>query len=250
MPGVDDGSPSLEESVTLAKVALQDGIRTIVATPHWSPPAYAGSVSETKARVAALQAELTRRGLALELLTGSEVLVEPETTRLYASGRISSLNGSRYLLVEFPPNLVPSYAERVLFELQLQKAVPVIAHPERNLEIARDPRILERLVQRGVLAQVTAGSLMGAYGKQTMRAAEVLVKRRLVQVIASDAHSAHSRPPLLTEAVQRAARLIGQEEAVAMVTYIPATMLRDEVVEVPEVLPAARRLSFFFHRGE
>lgn len=248
LPGVDDGPSRVEDSVDMARVAVQDGVRTIVATPHGAQWVYTGNAIETEHRVEALKWELSRQALELDLVHGLEVYLSHETASLHSEGRVFGLNGGRYLLIEFPVNVVPPFTEQVLFELQLRQVVPVIAHPERNQEIAARPKLLRRLVSRGMLAQVTAGSLTGYFGSATRRTAEAMLQDGLVHIIASDAHSANGRSPSLSGAVRRASELIGDEAARAMVTGTPAAILRDEAVVVPEPRPAPRRSWFPFGR--
>ncbi len=243
-PGVDDGPATLEDSIALARAALLDGKGTVVATPHMTEGTTARLAVETRERASVLAAELSQRGIQLQLFTGLEVYLTRETPWLYGNGQLLTLNGSRYILVEFPRQMVPLHAEEAIFELQLQRLVPVIAHPERNSQVAADPGILKRLVERGAVAQVTAGSLVGWYGNRVQRAAESLVKQGMIQVIASDAHSATDRPPLLRAAAGRAVKLIGEEAALAMVTTVPAAILADKEIEPPEPRQAARRSWF------
>lgn len=244
LPGVDDGAATLEESLRMARAAVEDGVQAIVATPHGSEWAYAGSAAETRERATALQSELALLGVKLEILPGLEVYLTPGSPDPYARGEIFTLNASRYMLVEFPFQGIPPNAEQTLFELQLRGLVPVIAHPERNSAIASDQGILHAMVERGVLAQVTAGSLLGFFGTRIRHVAETLVESRLVHVIASDGHPMEGRWPLLSKAVERASELIGEQAALDMVTTVPAAILRDEEVVVPEPQPVGRRSWF------
>ncbi len=249
LPGVDDGPEGVDGAVALAQDALRDGVHTVVATPHGNVEwGFQGDESEARERVATLRAEFTRRQLELELLPGLEVALTPDVPALCTEGRLFTLNGSRYLLVEFPIQLVPSYAEATLFRLQIQKLVPVIAHPERNTQIAADPEILLQMVRRGMLAQITAGSLVGAFGAATQRVAEALLTRGLAHVIASDAHLINGRSFSLSRALQRAESLVGEESARAMVTTVPEAILQDQEVVCPEPRPAPRRTWFPFSR--
>jgi protein-tyrosine phosphatase len=248
LPGVDDGPANVEGAVALARALLQDGVDRVVATPHESALRLPFAGARLQGMIEKLRPELARQGVGLRLLAGLEVYLSPDTPRTHGEGRAFTLNGSRYLLVELPPQMVPPYAEETLFRLQLRKLVPVIAHPERNLEVAANPEVLRRMVRHGMLAQVTAGSLAGRYGGQVRRVAETLMRQRLIHLIASDAHSAEDGPRLLSEGVRRAERLVGEEAALAMVTELPAAILNDEDVEPPEPRPVRRRSWFFFRQ--
>lgn len=245
LPGVDDGPAAIEESVAMAAAAVRDGTRTIVATPHGGEWSYNGTFAETLQRTGNLQAELARRGIELELLAGLEVHIAPDLASRHARGNAFTLNGSRYLLVELPFQVMPAYTEQALFDLQLRQLVPVIAHPERNAQIVARPEILKGMVDRGMLAQVTAGSLTGLFGQKTREAAELLLTHNLVHVIASDGHSASDRGPILSAAVKRAGELIGQEAAEAMVTTTPLAIIHDDTITAPEAEPLEPRRSWF-----
>ena len=125
-----------------------------------------------------------------------------------------------------------------IFALKMKGITPIITHPERHSAINRDMDILYELVRMGALSQVTAMSITGDFGGTVRQCAEVLLKHRLVHVIASDAHSPEGRPPVLSRAVDAAAEIVGSyEEAVRMVKELPAAILSGERVEIPEPMP-------------
>jgi protein-tyrosine phosphatase len=251
LPGIDDGPASLEDAVRMARIAVEDGIHTLVTTPHgvdWAST-HGGDESDLRHEIAALQGELRRQELDLEILPGMEVHLLPETPSLYRGKQVFTLNSSRYILVEFPIHSFPIYAEDTLFNLQVHKLVPVIAHAERYSALAERPELLEQMVARGMLLQITAGSLMGQFGAQAREMAETLITRRMAHVMASDGHSVSRRPPILSGGLQRAGQLVGEDIALEMVTTVPAAILRNEEVTVPEPVAIRRRSWFpFGHR--
>jgi len=225
LPGVDDGAQSLDEAVTMARMAAADGIEQIVSTPHdvgWNLAWQHPSVG-----IQALQEELDRRAIKLRVLPGLEVRIDLDTPARAREGQVLTLNRSRYLLVELPFSHYPPYVEQILFELQVSGFVPVLAHPERHSTVMRDPSLLFHLVQRGILVQVTAASIVGQFGSDIRDFTRLLLRRRLAHIIASDAHSARLRPPTLSAAVRVAARWIGVEEATAMATTVPLAIVDD-----------------------
>ena len=245
LPGVDDGAATLDDAVAMARVAASDGILAAVATPHGAEWAYCGSAEETKNRVQDVQAALAQANVALDLLPGLEAHLRPEMGAACTRGEIYTLNSSRYLLVEFPLQALPVYADQALFNLQLRGIVPIIAHPERNQAIVAGPELLWRMVEKGMLTQITAGSLVGEFGAKTREVAELLVRHRMAHIIASDSHSAMWRAPRLSAAVERASDLIGPRDAEAMVVDIPRAIVNDEIVDVPPPLPLEKRRSWF-----
>jgi protein-tyrosine phosphatase len=131
--------------------------------------------------------------------------------------------------------------EQTIFELQVAGFVPIIAHPERYTEVIKDPSLIHTLVERGVLTQVTAASLTGAFGREVQETAQMFLAHGLTHVIASDAHGTGPRSPMLSEAVAVAAELVGEDRALAMATETPARILADERVDVAPLEPLQQR---------
>jgi protein-tyrosine phosphatase len=243
LPAVDDGPVNMEEALAMARLAAADGVRTVVATPHsgeWRP---AVSATALRSRVAQLQAALDRESVAVSVVLGMEVYLDPDTAWRAVQGSALCLGEGNYLLVELPLHEYPTCTEQVLFELQARGFRPILAHPERNAVLAAEPATLLALVERGILAQVTAGSLAGRFGRHVLAAAQLMLEHRLVHVIASDAHGFGSRSPVMSEGLAAAAALVGAERARAMVTTLPAAILAGQAVvtEPPEPLSARRR---------
>jgi protein-tyrosine phosphatase len=245
MPGIDDGAADLSASLAMGRLAEQDGVRTIIATPHNQQAPSSVSRDAYLSGVRWLQAQFTAQGVGIELMPGVEVYLDPEVPKLVERGSVFGLNGSRYLLVEFPLNQYPFYAPEVIFKLFLTGVVPVIAHPERNSDIARDPSLLMPLVENGCLVQLTAASLMGVFGREIKRAAIALLEGQYVHIIATDSHSSGQRGPLLSPAVAVASEVVGAEAALAMVTSTPAAVIANRDIEVPRPLPRKAKRSFF-----
>ena len=232
LPGIDDGAQTLDDSLAMAEVAASDGVRTIVATPHNVGWDASYNRQRIVSLVADLQAELDARRIGIELVPGVEAYIAPDLIEQLRAGRAFTLGGTRYLLLELPLSAYPIYTEQVIFELQVEGIVPILAHPERNAVIQEDPNILFNLVQRGVLSQITAASLTGAFGPLARERALVFLEHNLAHVIASDAHGLSHRTPVLSGGVSEAAKVVGEERARAMVTAVPAAILRDEEIEI------------------
>ncbi len=248
LPDVDDGASSLEEALALCRHAAEDGTGVAVVTPHSAghglPSGRARPRPEdVETWTAALQAEVDGAGVGLRLVPGMEVYAEPDL--LDRPDSLMTLGGSRYLLLELPSQRFPPGTPDLVFRLQLAGYVPIIAHPERNENVAARPELLYGLVSRGCLAQVTAMSLTGGAGRAARAAAELLLRADLVHVIASDAHRLPERPAGLSAAVARAARIVGEARARAMVTSVPQAVLDDRpVTGFSPVRPRRRRRWF------
>ena len=152
------------------------------------------------------------------------------------------LAGSRYLLLETAQLDRGAYLHTALFQLQTLGYRIILAHPERLRAWQEDLEDLRELLFRGCYLQVNAGSLRGSFGKTAQRTAERLLKLGWVTFLASDGHSPHRRPPVLSDAVETAARLVGPAAAQELVLGNPFRVLCDEHIEpvVPEVARGGR----------
>jgi protein-tyrosine phosphatase len=232
LPGVDDGPETLEEALTLARSLVQEGVRAAVATPHYNDEFPQRSAHEIYARVQALQIALDRHAIPLRLLAGHEVLIKPGLVEDIQLGRIATLNGSRYLLLELWNTMWLPETEQVIFELRTLGVIPVLAHPERYRVIQQDSGRLAALIEQGVLAQVTAGSLVGMQGNTARKCAETLLRRGLVHCIASDAHGPRRRPPAIRQGVQVAERLLGAARTRQLIESNPVSLVNNQTVDL------------------
>lgn len=236
LPGVDDGPPSVDESLAMARRAVEDGVRTIVATPHTLNGVYMNPVKEVTSRVAAFQDTLSENQIDLKLYPGADVHLCPDLLTRIESGDAGTINHrKKHILVELPSQTIPDGVKDLIFTLKLSGITPIISHPERNAIIQHDPAILYKLLAMGALSQVTAMSLTGGFGTFVRQTAETLLRQRLIHIIASDAHSSDGRPPILSHAVDCAAEILeNYDEAKHMVTNLPAAILSGETIDIPE----------------
>ncbi len=248
--GQDDGARTLEESVKMCEIGYRDGIRTIVATPHILPGIYENDRSTILSKVALLNSELKTQNSAngfqspiadrqspIRILPGADVHFSPDLLERLQKKEIVTVNDQgRHLMIEFAFQGIPYQAEEVLFQLVTNGITPIISHPERNLEIEQRPRRYYEMVRMGCLGQVTAMSLTGEFGPEIKRSAERLLAKRLIHIIASDAHSLNGRPPILSAGVKAAEKIAGKKEAQKMVTEYPEAIIQGLRPDIPEPL--------------
>ncbi len=221
LPGLDDGPQSLETSVAMAKTADDDGIRTIIATPHTDGIRVSSETVLTA--VEDLNRELARRNISVAIFPGHELPCH------LAAGLAAThtLAGSRYVLLEYPPAYIPNDALTILNGLLDQGLVPVIAHPERNSMVLQQPELLAVHREAGALVQVTAGSLTGEHGPDIQQCALYLLFKRMVDFIGTDSHGPDFRAPILHRARNMATRLMGRDQAARLVQANPEKILRN-----------------------
>lgn len=242
LPGLDEGPADLAEAVEQCRAALREGIDTIVATPHvLREPWLNDNPAEIDRRVLELNNALGGRP---RILPGCEYWFGVEAAELAAqgaSGPLVPLNRNGYLLVEFHPLNVPAEARSALYEWTLIGVTPIIAHPERNRAFQEDPERLEELSEIGCLMQLTAMSLTGRFGGAPQRACNDFFRRGLAHLVATDAHSTASRPPVLSEARELVRREWGEDAERGLFEANPEAVVAGERVPyVPEALPAKR----------
>lgn len=225
LPWIDDGATDLDMALEIARIAIADGIDTVVCTPHIYPGLYENTAGGIAIAVTRMQRELDEAGLALRLHVGADVHLARDLAGGVAQGRVPTLAGSRYLLLEPPHHTVPPGFEDAVFELMTAGLVPVITHPERLSWIDEHYALFERLARRGAWMQVTAGALTGRFGRRVKYWGERFVGEGHCQVLATDAHHPQRRPPLLAEAREAAARLVGAREAEHLVRTRPQAVL-------------------------
>ncbi|MBI2867307.1 MAG: tyrosine protein phosphatase [Chloroflexi bacterium] len=235
LPGVDDGPKSWDDTMRMLRRAAQGGTGTIVATPHSRDRASWEDIATLRRLCDQANETLGKERLPLTVVLGMENSLLLDTAKRVQAGAGLTYNGSRYVLVELPFLQLPLYWEEELFQLQLQDYIPLIAHPERQAQIQERPEFLAPVVERGMLAQVTAGSLTGVFGSRVKKVAERLVAKGLVQVIASDCHVPDGpRNPDLADGVWAAAKLIGEKRALAMATAVPQAILSGQPLPKPD----------------
>jgi protein-tyrosine phosphatase len=220
LPGVDDGPATIDAALEMARVATAAGTRAIATTSHVSHVNRLDPTDFLPAREA-LAARLTGAGIELELLAGGEI-APSRLPELDDDGlRALALGGGPYVLLECPFSPAGANLEAMVADLQQRGFGVLLAHPERSPAFQRDPAQLGRLVERGALAQVTTGSLTGAFGEIPRRTAVAMLEQGLLHVLASDAHDAVHRGPDLHAADD----MLGPDQAEWMTTAVPAAIV-------------------------
>lgn len=241
LPGMDDGPGTLDEAVEMCRICQEEGIRTLVATPHMIREVYDNRREEIIAAAAALNRELPARGLSVEVLPGADVRLDFDTVDRLDRGELVTINdGNRFLLLEFPDTPHSRETARVVAALKRRGVTPILSHPERNPFFQDHPQALYDLVYSEVLVQITGRSLLGGFGLDVQGFTERLLEHRLVHLLASDAHAPDLRRPGLRAAVARAAERIGEQEARALVEANPAAVLAGTLPPIPTPIPWKR----------
>lgn len=222
LPNIDDGSCSWEMSAEMCRVAADDGIRHIVATPHCND-----RFMYDRQRCESMLGELREAsGRRIEFSIGCDLHFSYENLAdALENPTRYTINRTSYLLIEFSVYGIPPNTNEHIFRLTSRGVVPIITHPERNPLLVRDPQRVLDLIGAGALVQVTANSITGFWGTQAKSVSEWLLKQGAVHVVATDAHDPRHRRPVLSEARFAVAQLVGEDVAEALVHYNPRAII-------------------------
>ncbi len=232
LPGIDDGARDRAEAVEMVHMAHEQGTVTIVTTPHNFPRSHQTVLEESRHRIGLLRRAAAERDLNVDLLTGQEIRITRGLTQQLESGNGATINATRYVLAEPPFNSMPDYVEEEITSIISLGYRPVLAHPERNTIIQRDPDIVRRLIGLGALTQMNTGSLFDHYGPGSREAGEYLLQQEMIHVIATDAHgSTGPRVPNMRAGFDRVAELTDESRAWALARDNPLAITEER--EIP-----------------
>jgi protein-tyrosine phosphatase len=234
LPGIDDGPKTLEEAIAMCRLALADGCRAMIATPHQRRGRWWNG---DRAAIASLARDLqSGLGTRMRILVGGEVHVDSELlaeVEKLPEGGICTLAGSRYLLIELDDRGRAGEAISLVHELAVAGWIPVVAHPEFIPWLAGDLELAARLVSLGARMQLTAMSVTGDFGKGPQADTHALLDAGLAHFVASDCHGVQRRPPGLRRAYQTIAGRWGADVAKRLVSDNPRAVVLNR--PLPEV---------------
>lgn len=212
LPGIDDGSKSMEVSLRLAREATANGVTHALLTPHHMNGHYVNHKVDVIRQTKEFQEQLKRHDIPLTVFPGQEVRINGNLLdALNQDDILFADTGNRYLMLEFPDDDVPHYTNQMIFGLQQRGIVPVIVHPERNTKIMAQPDLIYQLLEKGCLSQITASSYVGTFGKKVENFSRQLIEAGQGYVFASDAHDLPGRKYEMRQAFEKMGREFGYE---------------------------------------
>ncbi len=226
LPKLDEGPACLNESVNMLRIAREDGISGIVATPHVMDGVYNNSREDIREAIT----ELGRVYTGVQVYMGAEIRINRNLLERLGNNELPLLNDGNFVLLELPTYVLPPLVEleKIVRNIKTLNINPIFVHPERNIPILNDLSIMERLICCGAAFQVTAMSITGHFGKRIQKAVLVMIKKGYAHVVASDAHDAEKRPPILSQGYEAVAKKFGTDTAHRLFKYNPLKIISGE----------------------
>ncbi|QGG61932.1 tyrosine protein phosphatase [Loigolactobacillus bifermentans] len=232
----------------MAREAVREGITHILVTPHHLDGEYVNHKQDVLTQTAAFQTALATANIPLTVFPGQEVHLNGNLLQAIASGDVLFADtGNRYLMLEFPHQAVPAYAQQMIFDLQSQGIVPVIVHPERNVAIQQDPQLLYDFVSAGCLTQLTASSYLGVFGEHVETFTQQIIDAGMGYIFASDAHNLKGRNFRMDRAFAKLTQHNGQAAADLMAQHAKQIINGEPVAPNDfQMIQTKKKKRFFF----
>jgi protein-tyrosine phosphatase len=227
LPGIDDGPATEEESLRLCRIAAADGITHAICTPHIHPGRWDNTRESIAGHCRKLQQALDAHNIPLQLGYAGEVRLTDQVMQQVQTRQIpfyGTVEGYQVMLLEFPHGHIIPGSDKLVAWLLNHNIRPLIAHPERNKQVMKDPQQLQAFIEAGCWLQLTAGSVLGNFGERAQAIAHQLLEEDAVTVLASDGHNAGPRQPALKQVFAAIAGRYGKDKASQLLLHTPNTI--------------------------
>ena len=234
IPNIDDGSRSVEETFNLIKEAKEAGFEGIILTSHYIENYYETDAPERDVWVKAISDSLKAKGIETNLYIGNEIYISENIMDLLINRKASTINNTSYVLFEMPLNAEPMNLYDVIYSLQENKLVPVLAHPERYSFVQKEPELIYDLIQKGVLMQANYGSILGQYGENAKMIVKKFLENDMIHFLGSDVHRQYSIYKKIPQALEEIRKIIGEEKLEKLTTTNPKLVLTNKRIDIEE----------------
>lgn len=227
--GIDDGSKSLEESKEIIKQHIEMGFKDIVVTPHYIENSDYITNNEEKEKILKT---LKKEFNDINIYLGNEVFINNNIEELLNNNEISTINGSKYLLIELPLHNKIKNATDIIYELRIKGIIPIIAHPERYEFVQKNPDSVDELIEEGAILQSNYGSIIGVYGDHAKKTMKKLLKKNVISVLATDIHFPNNKIYLNMDTIRKKLTKIISEEKLKELTILnPKKIINNEDID-------------------
>lgn len=228
LPGMDDGAKSMADAIAMAEMAVECGVKGVVASSHGNTGGF--TRSDYERALLGLKEELKKEKIALELYPGMEIYMDHDAIDKLTAGELLTINQSKYVLVEFDFREELWMVQDYLQMLDDAGYIPVIAHAERYAFVQRNPELVYHWAELGYVIQVNKGSLLGGFGRRERETAISLLEHKLIHVIASDAHGIDERTPSMYNISRFLGDCVSPKYREILLTENPGRILRGEEI--------------------
>lgn len=230
LPGVDDGSRDMDMTIQMLGQAYGEGIRCMVATPHYYPGHKNADYISVQEKFEEVCKEAAERFPDLELFLGNEIYYKDEVIKLLEQKQIHTMNGTRYILVEFNVGMEYRKIEQAVKKLTMKGYYPILAHVERYASLYKKEELIEELIGIGAYIQINAETLLGGmfdgYKKYCMK----LLANDQVHFLGSDCHNTDSRKAVMEQAVKILKKKIDPQIVERVLVENPKRFLKGDYI--------------------
>ena len=227
IPGVDDGAGNMKESMRMMEQAAAEGIRAVVATPHFNEQMDRTALEQYIRGWDQLHTLMQKKKISITLYPGNEIFYSENALRSLARGEAMGMNDTRYVLVEFAPYTDYRYMRMVIQQMQYEGYWPILAHMERYRCLEREERVQDML-SLGTCLQVNTGSVTGEMGWKVSRRLLRYIRKGWIHFLGTDAHGSEERTPRMADCLRYIEKKAGTECRVLISESNPEKMLRGE----------------------
>ncbi len=227
--GVDDGAKTMEDSLSLIKIAYEDGIRGLVLTPHFHPKRGMAHYSEVVENFNELVDVALEQFPDMQFFLGREVYYRSDVLETKGSTDKFLMSGTANMLVEFSTTVEENYIKNAVSNLLFAGYQPIVAHVERYGCAVKNKNLVNELKSIGAYIQINVDSILGKTGFAVKQAVKYYLKNGLVDFVSSDAHDIKNRRPELSAAYAYVTKKYGEDYAVRIFRDNAIDMLNDEL---------------------
>ena len=227
LPALDDGAKDLKKTREMFQIAYDEGIRGIIATPHFFASRKSASPEQIRATIARVHEEMEDWGFSIKLYSGNEIYYRSEVPELLEAGDILTLADSQYVLVEFDPMTEYSYLRDGILKLDSYGYIPILAHTERYECLFEKKERLQRVKDHGGLIQVNASSFQGGMFDEMGKRARYIMKNELLDFVGTDSHSTGKRSPRIKETASYLYKKLGRKRAEEILIKNPQAVIQN-----------------------
>jgi len=230
LPNIDDGATSIEESIQMLKEAYEAGFTAVVSTSHYIEESWNVSKQKRQELIDIIGKKLELENIKITIYNGAEAYISNNLDKLVQKEELPTINGTKYLLIELPMNNEIIYLEEIICELLSNGIIPIIAHPERYSYVQKNPKILQKFIEKGVLFQANYGSIIGKYGKEAERTVKKLLKNDMIHVFGTDSHRNNSTYTQMVQILKKITKLIGKDKIELLSNINPQKIIENKLI--------------------